>query len=69
VETSSTKQTHGEKGKEFAWSRGLGVELSPIKMCSSQKKLAQPSLVTHDSVPSSTNSGAIRVMKALEREK
>jgi hypothetical protein len=60
---------HGVKGKEYAWSRGLGVELSPIKTRSSRKKLAQPSPVTDDSVPSSTDSGALRAMKALAREK
>jgi hypothetical protein len=27
-------------GKEFAWSRGLGIEHSPIKTRSSRKKLA-----------------------------
>jgi len=26
-------------GKEFAWSRSFGIEHSPIKTCSSQKKL------------------------------
>jgi hypothetical protein len=36
---SSSKPNTDGKGKEFAWSRGLGVEISPIKTRSSRKKL------------------------------
>jgi hypothetical protein len=35
---ASTSRTHTEgAGKEFAWSRGLGIEHSPIKTQSSRK--------------------------------
>jgi hypothetical protein len=56
-------------GKEFAWSRGLGIEHSPIKTRSSRKKLAGVTNQTCDIDPSATDCGALRAMKALAREK
>jgi hypothetical protein len=56
-------------GKEFAWSRGLGIEHSPIKTRSSQKKLAGVTNQTCDIDSSATDCGALRAMKALARDK
>jgi hypothetical protein len=67
LEATTSKHLPGVQGKEFSWSRGIGVEHSPIKTRSSQKKLAQGVSVTDESVPSSTYSGALRAMKALTR--
>ena len=55
--------------KEYAWSCGLEIEYSLVKMRSSGKNL-QP-FVTPSSVvdPSTSNSGELRVVKALSREK
>jgi hypothetical protein len=55
--------------KAYAWSHGLRIEYSLVKMRSSGKNL-QP-FVTPSSVvdPSTSNSGELRVVKALSREK
>jgi hypothetical protein len=42
AETSSSKHLSGVKGKDFAWSRGLGVEVSPIKTRSFGRKQHKP---------------------------
>jgi hypothetical protein len=67
---ASTSCTRPEgTGKEYAWSRGLGIEHSPIKTQSSRKKLASLTNQPCDTDPSSTDCGALREMKSLAREK
>jgi hypothetical protein len=58
-----------EPTKAYAWSHGLGIEYSPIKMRSSRKNLQ--SFVTPSSVvdPSTSNSGELRAVKTLSRAK
>jgi hypothetical protein len=68
-EATSSKPPSTRDGKDFAWSRGLGIELSPLKTRSSRKKLAQDSSELIESVPSPTDNGPLRAMKALVREK
>jgi hypothetical protein len=51
-------------GKEFTWSRGLGIEYSSVKTRSARKKSAVSSTLEFNSRPS-TDSGALRAMKAL----
>jgi len=58
-----------ESGKEFAWSRGLGIEHSPLKTRSSRKKLVGVESTSGDTGFSTNDSGALRVMKALARDK
>jgi hypothetical protein len=57
-----------EAGKEFAWSRGLGIEHSPVKTRSARKK-ASIENVGEPSLRSSTDGGALRDLKALARSK
>jgi len=68
-EETTSKSQPARDGKDFSSSRGLGIELSPLKAQSSWKKLAQKTLQIVESVPSSTNSGPLKAMKALAREK
>jgi hypothetical protein len=57
------------KGKEMAWSRGLGMEVSPIKTRSAHKKLGStPALGVQQSV-STHDMGALRGVKSLARAK
>jgi hypothetical protein len=57
-----------EAGKEYAWSRGLGIEHSSIKTKSARKKMTLDSSIV--SVPqTSTEGGALRALKALARSK
>jgi hypothetical protein len=69
MEESTSKVQPGESGKEFSWSWGIGIELSPIKTRSTRKKLAQKLTQTDVTVPPSTDSGALRALKALARTK
>jgi hypothetical protein len=55
--------------KEFSWSRGLGIEHSPIKTRSSQKKLAGVTKQPCDNDSFATNCGALRAPKAITRDK
>jgi hypothetical protein len=58
----------GEGGKEFVWSRGLGIELSPVKTRSARKKTStvlKEDYVSH--LP--TDGRALRDLKALARSK
>jgi len=64
--TSSVPATEG--GKEFSWSRGLGIELSPIKTRSARKKSSFDLKV--DPAPILPTDGkALRELKALARTK
>jgi hypothetical protein len=67
-EAGCSNSTDVKAGKEYAWSRGLGIELSLIKTRSARKK---STLVSTDSIfPQPTTKGrALRVMKALARSK
>jgi len=57
------------KGKDYAWSCGLGVEISPIKTRSSCKK-AKGGIVSSEGKDITTaDSGALRELKALARVK
>jgi hypothetical protein len=56
-------------GKEFAWSRGLGMELSPLKTRSSRKKLAQTSTLLLSLCHPITELGPLRALKSLARAK
>jgi hypothetical protein len=66
----STSGNHVEGiGKEYAWSRGFGIEHSPIKTRSYRKKLAGLTNQSCDTDLSATDCGALREMKALARKK
>jgi hypothetical protein len=67
-EASGSKATIVEAEKEFAWSRGLGIELSPVKTQSARKKASVEK--SQDPVSlTSTEGGALRALKALARSK
>jgi hypothetical protein len=68
-EATSSKIKPAREGKDFAWSRGLGVEISPIKMRSCRKKLSHNSVKISESAPSSSDIGPLRALKALARAK
>ena len=56
------------QGNAMAWSRGIGVELSPLKTRSPRKKSRQCSVpVTNPATTS--DSGLLRGMKALAKAK
>jgi hypothetical protein len=58
----------GEGGKDFSWSRGLGIELSLVKTRSARKKTCTELKEDYAShFP--TNGRALRALKALERTK
>jgi hypothetical protein len=58
-----------EKVKEYAWSCGLGIEISPIKTRSSRKKIKGGLVPSEGKDISTSDSGALRALKALEKEK
>jgi hypothetical protein len=66
---SSSKPNPVGKGKEYAWSRGLGIEISPIKTRSSRKKLEGGLVLSEGKDITTSDSGALRALKALAREK
>jgi hypothetical protein len=59
----------GGQCNSLGWSRGLGQEISPIKMCSARKKHGTLPLVVEHQPGTSLDSGALRGMKALARAK
>jgi hypothetical protein len=65
---ASTSRVEGT-GKEVAWSRGLGIEHSPIKTRSFGKKLPGVTNQTCVDDSSTMDCGALRAMKALARGK
>jgi hypothetical protein len=67
-EATSSKSFPVKEGKNFAWSRGIALELSPLKTISSQKKLSQSSETTTKN-NSSTDIRPLREMKSLAKEK
>jgi hypothetical protein len=52
-----------------AWSRGLGFEVSPIKTRSARRKAGSTNTTSNSLPNTSTDLGALRGMKALERDK
>jgi hypothetical protein len=56
-------------GKEYSWSRGLGLEVSPIKMRSARKKNLLNTTLPVTQTNSLSENGALRGMKSLAREK
>jgi hypothetical protein len=67
AEASGSRTLDDKGGKDFAWSRGLGLEYSPIKTRSAHKKSFVESQA---SIPvTSMDCGALRACKALVREK
>jgi hypothetical protein len=68
-EASSSKNKLVGGEKSFAWSRGLALEISPIKTRSNRKKLSQSIEQTSEISSSSTDIGPLRAMKALARAK
>jgi hypothetical protein len=67
-EVGCSKMASEKAGKEYAWSRRLGVETSPIKARSSRKK-SSLSTVTPSGQISFIDGGALRALKALARKK
>jgi hypothetical protein len=55
------------KGKTLAWSRGLGMEVSPIKTHSACKKLGLAYATSEQFWVSTHYLGVLRGMKALTR--
>jgi hypothetical protein len=68
-ELDEVSNTRLEPIKAYAWSRGLGIEYSPIKMRITRKKQQEKVISTTVVDPSTVESGALRVVKALAREK
>jgi len=65
LEANSSELHNEGSGKEYAWSRGLGIEHSPIKTQITQKKLVVLATNIVESTPSSTDCGPLRALKAL----
>jgi hypothetical protein len=59
----------GGQCNTLGWSRGLGQEISPIKMRSARKKQVSLPLVMEQHSGTTLDSGALRGMKALARAK
>jgi hypothetical protein len=55
--------------KSFAWSRGIGVELSPLQTRSARKKKDCSSTQLAVLVVSTQDGKALRAMKAIARSK
>jgi hypothetical protein len=68
-ELDEASNTELEPVKAYAWSRGLGIEYSPIKTRSTRKKQQEKVISTAVVDPSTAESGALRAVKALAREK
>jgi hypothetical protein len=66
---STSKIKVASQGRDFAWSRGLGVEVSPIKTRSNQKLQSQNTVPINDFNPTPSESGPLRAVKPLFREK
>jgi hypothetical protein len=64
----STSSTKPLPGPDPAWSRGIGLELSPLKTRSARRK-TQAGQEALDTSSSSTTFGALRDLKALARGK
>ena len=70
VGDTGTFERSGEgSGKEFTWSRGLGMDISPIKTRSARKKEVSDYTTPVTLTTNNTDNGALRSMKSLAREK
>ena len=69
LEATSSKNKPGGEGKSYAWSRGIALEISPIKTRSCWKNLSQSTEQTTEISTSSTYIGSLRAMKAPARAK
>jgi hypothetical protein len=71
VSSSSTPcdNSGDTSGKDFSWSRGLGLESSPIKTRSAQKKANSAITLPITSTSDSSDLGALRGIKALARSR
>ena len=67
-EASSSRYLVEGAGKEFAWSRVLGIEHSLVKTRSAWKKSATLSSL-ESNTRTTTDGGALRALKALAWEK
>jgi hypothetical protein len=57
-------------GKDYTWSKGLGVDISPIKTRSVRKRKEKLDLLPDEThLPVIVEYGVLRGMKALAREK
>ena len=68
-ELCSENIPHNDSTKDFYWSRGLEIEYSPIKTRSSRKKLQSSTSSSFVTNPSTSDSEALRAVKALARDK
>jgi hypothetical protein len=68
TDTSNTLLTDKDR-KDFAWSRGLGTELSPLQTRSSRKKKEISSIQPKVTVIPPMDGKALRALKALARSK
>jgi hypothetical protein len=66
--SSSSRPTESAQ-KTYAWSRGIGVELSPLQTRSSRKKKEILNNTLDPAVIPSQDGKALRAMKALARSK
>jgi len=64
-EAAISKLKIERQGREFAWSRGIGTEISPIKTRSCQNLLTQNSVKIIETTPSTSDIGPLRELKAL----
>jgi hypothetical protein len=58
-----------DTGKDYAWSRGLGYEFSPIKTRSARKKVGTNTTFSAQQLSFNSEHGALRGMKSLARAK
>jgi hypothetical protein len=58
-----------DSGKDLAWSRGLGFEVSPIKTRSARKKAGTNLTFSAHQLSTNIEQGALRGMKSLARAK
>jgi hypothetical protein len=56
-------------GKDFSWSRGLGIEISPLKTISARRKAVACASTPYLQETNKFDQGALRGMKSLAREK
>jgi hypothetical protein len=70
TEGASTPQLSSTNQRSFAWSRGLGIELSPLQTRSSRKKKEDLNTLQSTSADISLSEKApLRALKAKARSK
>jgi hypothetical protein len=68
-EVNTLANSQAENTKESSWSRGTAIERSPIKTRISKKSSQAQAIFSTILDPSSSDSGALRAVKALARAK